>query len=176
MKYAHKHLMLAGLLAALGLAAGAQTPAPSPQPGPGPGRMMAREGHGDADPARMQQHMARMQEHMAKRMAAFKQKLQLSPVQEGAWTSYVAALKPSGTFKRHDRAEFAQLPTPERIDRMRALRAERISEMDRRADATKTFYATLSPQQKKVFDDSTARRGERHRGGWGGHHADHHRG
>ena len=176
MKHAHKHLLVAGLLAALGLAAGAQTPSPSPQPGPGPGRTMAREGHGDADPARMQQHLARMREHMAKRLAAFNQKLQLSPAQEGAWNSYVAALKPSATFKRHDRAEFARLPTPERIDRLRALRAERIAEMDRRGDATKTFYAALSPQQKKVFDDSTARRGGRHHGGWGGHHADHHRG
>lgn len=174
MKYAHRHWMVAGLLAAIGMAAGAQTPAPSPQSAQPPGRMMAREGN--VDPARVQQHMARMQEHMAKRMAAFKQKLQLSPAQEGAWNSYIAALKPSGSFQRHDRAEFARLPTPERIDRMRALRAQRITEMDRRADATKTFYAALSPQQQKSFDQATARRGEHHRGGWRGHHREHHMG
>jgi hypothetical protein len=138
--------------------------------------MMPREGHGDMDPARMHEHMARMQAHMARRLAAFKQKLQLSPAQEGAWNSYIAALKPSGNLQRHDRAEFARLTTPERIDRMRALRAERMAEMDRRGEATKTFYAALSPQQKKVFDDATARRGERHHGGgWGGHR-EHHRG
>jgi protein CpxP len=39
--------------------------------------------------------------------------------------------------------------------------------MDKRADATKIFYAALSPEQKKTFDAETARRG--HRGGYGHH-------
>jgi protein CpxP len=177
MKFAHKHLMVAGLLAAFGITAGAQTQAPSAPPTHGPGRMMAREAQGQADPARMQQHMARMQQRMAKHLERFKQKLQLTPAQEGAWNSYLAALKPSGNFHRHDRAEFARLPTPERIDRMRALRSERIAEMDRRGDATKTFYAALSPQQKKVFDDTTARRGNHHQGrSHDEHGAEHRRG
>jgi hypothetical protein len=174
MKYAHKHLMVAGLLAALGATAGAQTPSPSAPPTHEHGRM-AHEAHGGADPARIEQRMARMQEHMAQRLEKFKQKLQLTPTQEGAWNSYLAALKPSGNFHRHNRAEFARLPTPERIDRMRAARAERIAQMDRRDEATKTFYAALSPQQKSVFDDATARRGE-HRHGGHRHHAMHRRG
>jgi glutamate synthase domain-containing protein 2 len=177
MKTANKQWMIAGLLAAIAMAAGAQTPAPSAQAAQAPGRMMAHEHHGNADPARMQQRMARMQARMAKHLAAFKQKLQLSPAQEGAWNSYIAALKPSGTLQHHDRAEFARLPTPERIDRMRALRAERMAEMDRRGDAAKTFYAALSPQQQKTFDEATARRGARHHDGRGGHHhRPHHRG
>jgi periplasmic protein CpxP/Spy len=167
MKYDHKRWMLAGLLAAAGVVASAQTPAPAAQPpGGSPGGMMT-PGMQGADQARMAQRMQRMQEHRAKRLAAFKQKLQLSPAQEGAWNSFAAALKPSGNFQRHDRAEIARLPTPERIDRMRALRAERIAAMDRRGDATKTFYAALTPEQKKVFDDLTARRGGRH--GWRHH-------
>jgi hypothetical protein len=87
----------------------------------------------------------------------------------------VAALKPGGNFRRTDRAEFARLTTPERIDRMRQRHSERMAEMDRRGEATKafSFYAGLSPQQQKVFDDETARRG--HGGhGHGAHH--HHRG
>ena len=174
MKYAHKHLMVAGLLAAIAATAGAQTQSPSAPPTHERGRM-AHEEHAGTDPARIEQRMARMQQHMAQRMEKFKQTLQLSPAQEGAWNSYVAALKPSGNFHRHNRAEFAQLTTPERIDRMRAARAERIAEMDRRDEATKTFYAALSPQQKKTFDDTTARRGQHHRGGQR-HHAVHHRG
>jgi periplasmic protein CpxP/Spy len=169
MKYAHKRWMVAGLLAGAGVIASAQTPAPAPQPGQGPGGMMM-PGMQGGDQARMAQRMQRMQERRAKRLDAFKQKLQLSPGQEGAWNSFVAALKPSGNFQRHDRAEIARLPTPERIDRMRALRSERIAEMDRRGEATKAFYAALTPEQKKVFDDATARRGG-HRGGW-----QHHRG
>ena len=166
MKYKHTRWMLAGLLAAASMVAGAQTPAPAPQPGQGPGGMMM-PGMQGADPARMAQRMQRMQERRAKRLEAFKQKLQLSPAQEGAWNSFVAALKPSANLQRHDRADIARLPTPERIDRMRALRSERIAEMDRRGDATKAFYAALTPDQKKVFDDATARRGGL-RGGW--HH------
>ncbi len=48
---------------------------------------------------------------------------------------------------------------------MRELRATRMAEMDKRGDATKTFYATLSADQKKVFDDETARRGHHGQGG-----------
>lgn len=184
MKSVHKHLMVAGLLAALAMAAGAQAPPVSPQPVPGDN--MGREAHSEADRARMQQHMARMheriRERMAQRQAALKEKLQLSPSQEGAWNSYVSALMPPANFQRHDRADFARLTTPERIERMQALRAQRIAEMDRRAEATKTFYAALSPQQKKVFDDATARwdarrhDGRRHEHGWGDHDREHRRG
>ena len=39
-----------------------------------------------------------------------------------------------------------------------------MAEMDKRGDATKTFYATLSAEQKKVFDDETARRGHHGQG------------
>ncbi len=30
-----------------------------------------------------------------------------------------------------------------------------MAEMDKRADATKAFYAALSPEQKNVFDQAT---------------------
>ncbi len=160
MKHAHKHLVAAALLA-LGLAAGAQTPAPA-APGTGPAPM-AREHHGRFDPARMQEHMAR-------RQAALKQKLQLTAAQEPAWNAYTSAMKPTANFQRPDRAEFAKLTTPERIDRMRAMHTARAAEMDKRADATKAFYAALTPEQKKVFDAETARG---HRGGAMRHHGGH---
>ena len=154
MKFAHKHLIVAAMAATLGLAASAQTAAPAA--GAAPASTTAREGHGRFDPAKMQ-------ERMTKRLGALKQKLQLSGAQEGSWNSYVGALKPAH-MPRPDRAEFAKLSTPERIDRMRALRTARMAEMDKRGDATKTFYATLSADQKKVFDEETARRGHHHRG------------
>ncbi|MEO8653424.1 MAG: Spy/CpxP family protein refolding chaperone [Ramlibacter sp.] len=164
MKYAHKHLLVAACLAVLGLSAGAQTPAPA-GPGPGPGAMM-RPGH----PGMMQEHM---QQRRAQRQAALKQILQITPAQEGAWNAWIASRQPANR-QRPDRAQLAQLSTPERIDRMRALRAERIAEMDRRGDATKTFYAALTPPQQKALDAMTAQRmgrgmGGRH-GGWGRHH------
>jgi hypothetical protein len=139
--------------------------------------MMQHEGrgHGRMDSAKWHERMQeRMQERRAKRMAAFKQKLQITPSQESAWNTFTAALQPA-RMQRPDRAEFAKLSTPERIDRMRSMRTARMAEMDKRADATKAFYAVLAPEQKKVFDDTASRMmGHGKRGH--GHHARHHHG
>jgi protein CpxP len=160
MKHAHKHLIAAVLLA-LGLAASAQTPAPA-APGATPAPA-AREHHGRYDPARMQ-------ERMAHRQAKLKQKLQITPAQESAWTAYTSAMQPAGKgFQRPQRGEMEKLTTPERIDRMRALQAARMAEMDKRAEATKAFYAALTPEQKKTFDALGAR--GHHRGGHRHHRA-----
>ncbi len=155
MRHIHKHL-IAAVLASLALAAGAQT---APLAAPPTDKPATREHSGRFDPARMQEHFAR-------RQAALKQKLQLTPAQEGAWNAYLAAMKPPADFSRPEPGEFERLTTPERIDRMRALHTARAAAMDRRADATKTFYAALSPDQKKVFDAETLpRRFARHHGG-----------
>ncbi len=153
MKHSPKHWIAAASLAALGVVAVAQT-LPSPTAG-GPARQERREGF---DPARMH-------ERMAERQARLKQKLGITPAQESAWAGWTAAIQPPANWRRPDRAEFERLTTPERIDRMRTLRTERMARMDQRADATKTFYAALSPEQKKTFDNETARflqRGGRH--------------
>jgi len=65
-----------------------------------------------------------------------------------------------------DHADMEKLSTPERIDKMRTLRAQRMTEMttamDKRDEAVKTFYATLTADQKKVFDAEHNRMGGRH--------------
>lgn len=47
----------------------------------------------------------------------------------------------------------AKLPTPERIDKMKALRSQHMSDMttamDKRGEATKALYAALTPEQQK---------------------------
>ena len=164
MKSLHRHLIAAALLGALGLGAVAQTQ--TPPAGEHRGHMMQGGRH---DPAKMEEFRARMQERMAKRLGELKQKLQITSAQEGAWTAWTTAMAPS-KMQRPDRAEFAKLTTPERIDRMRAIRAERMAAMDKRMDATKNFYAVLSAEQKKTFDAEGMRfmRGGK-RGGMGGH-------
>jgi Spy/CpxP family protein refolding chaperone len=75
--------------------------------------------------------------------------------------------------RRAMRGELARLTTPERIDRMRQLRAEQTAAMDRRFEATKAFYAQLTPPQQKAFDEASlsflggrhGRRSAHH--GWG---------
>ncbi len=152
-----KQLGAALLLATAGLAATAQTtPAPSTPPA-------AEARHGRVDPA---QRLERFNQ----RMAELKQKLQITAAQESAWSNFTNALRPSASPQRIDRQALAQLTTPDRIDQMRALRNQRMAEMDRRGDATKAFYAALTAEQKKVFDSETARRGHKgHHGGRGMH-------
>jgi hypothetical protein len=160
MKPSRRHLIAAGLIAAAGFGAAVQ--AQTPPAGPG------MHGH---DPAKMEQFRAKMQQRAAERLAQLKQKLAITPAQEGAWAAWTGALQPT-PHQRPNRAEFASLTTPERIDRMRAIRAQRNADMDKRMDATKTFYATLNGEQKKVFDSESLR----FLGGHGGHHGHHGRG
>lgn len=167
MKHVQNRLLVAALLATLGLAAVAQTPPPPPAGGPGAARMEQRMGghqmmgrSGSADPAKMQTRMA---ERHAARMAVLKMRLQITPAQEGAWTTFASALQPKARAmaeRQQLRAEMEKLTTPERIDRMQALKTTRQTEMSQRGDAVKAFYTTLSADQKKLFDKETLRHGQ----------------
>ena len=112
-------------------------------------------------------HSKRMTERAAKLQAA----LQLTDAQQAGWTSYREALQPTPR-KPFDRASFAKLTTPERIDHMRQMRSERNAQAERRGEATKAFYATLTPAQQKTFDAQTLHHGKRHDGQ--ARHKDHH--
>ncbi len=147
-----KPLLLAGLLAIGAASALAQTPPPAADGAPKAQRGMRQDmregGREGASPERMQQHMAR-------RHADLKAKLKIEPSQEAAWTTFTEAMKPPADMHKRRTAirdELQKLSSPERIDRMRALRTERQAAVDKRGDAVKTFYATLNPEQKKVFD------------------------
>ena len=158
-------LLLVSLMATASATSFAQsTPANPGADQPGAHRGML---HGDHDPARRQQKMAQ-------RQADFKARLQLNASQEAAWSAFAASVTPptwSGQDRAAMRAEMEKLSTPERIDRMKALRAQRNAEMDQRADAAKSLYATLNADQKKVFDAQPMRGGH-----GGGHWGDHRRG
>jgi len=160
MQSGFKSLLLAGVLATAGFSTLAQPAGPDGAPPPmmGAGGPMGMRGHMDP---------AKMEAMMAKRHDALKAKLKLTPEQEGAWATFTAAMKPPARtdMKRPDRSELDKLTTPERIDKMRALRGEHMaamnSAMEKREDAIKTFYAALNADQKKVFDAEHARMGSR---------------
>lgn len=152
MKKIFKTLVLATALGTAGLVAMAQ-----PMGGP--------EGHmGRMDPAKMQAMVAQ-------RAEALKAQLKLTPEQEPAWQTFMAAMKPDARAmpQRPSREEMDKLTTPERIDKMRALRDQQHKDMqaamDKRDEATKTFYATLNADQKKVFDAHHMRMGDHTRQG-----------
>jgi protein CpxP len=156
MKSVFKPVLIAALLATAGFAAFSQSPMRGDCDGMmGAGGAMHQGMHhdrmGKMDPAKMQSWMD-------KRNASLKAVLKLTAAQEGAWTTYTAAMKPPvgmmGT--RPDRAEMEKLTTPERIDKMKALHTQRMTDMnavmEKHGEATKAFYATLTPEQQKVFD------------------------
>lgn len=121
------------------------------------------QGTDAAGPVPNKERRERMQDHVAKRATDIKAKLKLTPEQEGAWTSYAAAMKPSPHAKWPDRSEIDKLTTPQRLDKMRELRNQHDAEMDKRDAATRAFYATLSAEQKKTFDANTGRPFHNHR-------------
>ncbi len=170
MKLSSKHLLLTTLMATCGFAAFAQNTAPTaPAAGAQP-QMQDRMYRGDSSSIR-ERMFGSHQERMVKRQAELKTKLKITPAQEGAWTTFTASMQPpAGGMMgiRHDpkvKADMDKMTTPERIDKMRALRVERMTAMtaamDKRGAATKTFYAVLSSEQKTVFD-AVAMHGGRH--------------
>ena len=155
MKSIFKPVLVAVLLAGAGFAAVTQVQAAGELGGMFPG-MHGGAGHhmGRSD----DMSPAKMQAWHSKHMAALKAKLKLSASQESAWTTFTAAMQPPAKAmgQRPDMAALSKLPTPERIDKMKALHAEHMTamnaEMNQRGDAAKVFYATLTAEQKKVFD------------------------
>jgi hypothetical protein len=112
---------------------------------------------------------AKFKEHIAKRQAALHDKLKLTAAQEPAWASYTAAMTPPADMgKRPDRAEWAKLSAPERMEKMLGKMKEREARMTSHLSAMKTFYAALTPEQQKIFNDNV---GAGHR-----HHEHHGRG
>lgn len=159
MKTGLKYLLIAGLLANAALMAQTTTPPAAPKPMADtstPATHESRGGHERGMHGRM--NPAKTEAMMAKHLAGLKTKLKITAPQEGAWTTFTTAMKPTARaeYARPDPAEMEKLTTPERIDKMRAHRAQRMTElqaqMDKREAATKAFYATLNADQKKVFD------------------------
>ena len=185
MKLSSKHLIMTTLMAACGFAAFAQNTAPTATAAGAQPQMQDRMYRGDSSSIRERMFVSH-QERMVKRQAELKTKLKINPAQEGAWTTFTASMQPPAGGMMgisHDpkvKADMDKMTTPERIDKMRALRVERMTamtaEMDKRGAATKTLYAVLSSEQKAVFD-AVAMHGGRHgmvgeqggRGERGGH-------
>jgi len=109
---------------------------------------------------------AKWEERRAKHLSELKESLKLSPEQTAAWDTF-ASTRQSGMRQGMDRqamrGEFEKLNTPQRLDRMLAMSDARRARMLERAEATKAFYAQLSPEQQGVFD-AKAKPERQHRG------------
>ena len=138
------------LAAALGLsfAAAAQTPAPhDARPSAAPAEQHTQhraDRHADRHAGWLQRH--------AERQAALKTALQLTPAQEPAWQRFVAATQPPAQPPQRPTGGSAAPTTPERLERLEAMKAERDRAMGERHAAIRAFYGQLTPSQQQTFD------------------------
>lgn len=156
-------VLVAGSLLCFSLA-GAAFAQPAPPP-PDAGPDAAQHQWGDPV-ARAAEHARREAEH-AKRLSEI---LQLRPEQDGALHAYLDALKPPadmGDKMREDHGDMQAMTTPDRLDHMLAHFDAMRAHIVARIEATKAFYAQLSPDQQKAFDAMGDGFGHHDHGGWG---------
>jgi protein CpxP len=94
-------------------------------------------------------------EEKEKRLETLKADLKLNATQEAAWADWLAKLngdRKGWEEKRKDFESWPSLPVPERMEKMLAFSKEHVAKLEARLAATKTFYATLSPEQRQTFD------------------------
>ncbi|MDP2262352.1 MAG: Spy/CpxP family protein refolding chaperone [Hydrogenophaga sp.] len=122
------------------------------------------------------QRMERMEKMRAEHQAQLKAALNLKPEQEPAWNAFLARTAPAARPAAAPAEDWSKLTTPQRLDKMQAMQAERQAEMAKRIDATKSFYAALTPEQQQVFDTQSHGGMQRtgSKGGHGAHHGMHH--
>lgn len=125
---------------------------------------MAMGAH-DGGPGKFGEHM---RERMAKHQAELHDKLKLSAAQESGWKGFIASMNPpAAEWKHEDRAAIEKMSAPERMEKMQTMMKDREAHMETRLAALKTFYATLTPDQQKIFDANFGPGHHRHDRGHG---------
>jgi len=148
-------LFVAGALTSLAFAQASGQDAPKSPPPMGMNPHL--QSHGPMQPwisnSKREELRAKHQQKFLDDMKVF---LQLQPTQEAAWQTFATSMKAAQKRPtRPSQAEIEKWSTPERIDKMMAIKQERDADMMQRLNATKVFYGTLTPAQQKVFDTQT---------------------
>jgi hypothetical protein len=84
--------------------------------------------------------------------------LNLTPSQESAWTAYKASVAAPDMAQQRRRAAMALFPTltaPRRMYLVEAEMRQDLADLHRQAESLSSFYATLDPVQRRVFDAQT---------------------
>ena len=162
-------LTAAGLLGA-SFGASAQSAAPADgRPALSAEQRLAKKAEWEA---KKSERHAKMAQKRAEHQAKLRDALKLDAQQQPAWDAFVASMKPPARGERAgrpDRAAFASLSAPQRMEKQIALQKQRTAHMEARLTALNSFYAVLTPEQRKVFDEQS-----KHRKG-GRHHGQHHK-
>jgi Spy/CpxP family protein refolding chaperone len=119
----------------------------------------ARGGDCDYGPGmqggRMGMDTERMEKMHEAHLATLHDKLKLTAQQEAAWKKFAAVNPMADKSARPDSAEMAKLNAPQRMEKglehMKTMEAK----MAEHLTALKEFYAVLTPEQQKTFDEHT---------------------
>lgn len=121
--------------------------------------------------AKKAEFRAKRQAARAERQAKLRDSLKLTPAQQPAWDAFVASMGPQherAGMQRPDRAAWASLTAPQRMQKRIDMQKARTARMEARLSAMNSFYSVLTPEQRKVFDEQKMeRRGGRHHRGHG---------
>lgn len=110
-----------------------------------------------------QEHHAKMMEQHHKQLH---EALKLTPEQEPAWNKLMETEKPRPAQSDGQAEDWAKLKAPERAEKMLELAKARQVVMAEHVAALKTFYALLTPEQQKIFEEQHApRKGMRGKSG-----------
>ncbi len=109
----------------------------------------------------MGRNSGRWEKMREQHQTALHDKLKLTVQQETAWKKFVSVKPVMDPATRPDPAEMAKLNAPQRLEKglehMHAMEA-RLTE---HLAALKDFYAVLTPEQQKIFDDQMPTPGKR---------------
>lgn len=103
-------------------------------------------------------HVARAEKHLSE----LKAELNLTKDQEPAWSKFsdqvITQAKSMASMQEDMKKDMQNMPrtAPERIEMMASRMKDRAQRMATMADTVKTFYNTLTPEQKNVFDKKDA--------------------
>lgn len=109
-------------------------------------------------------------QHMEQRMDEMHSALKLTDRQQEAWNVWVGKMREARQDRREARPDVGALKSLtaiERMEKMLEFGKARQASMQEMLTATKSFYAVLTPEQKKTFDDLApfGAKGPK----WGGH-------
>ncbi len=119
-------------------------------------------GYGYGMPGQMSdRQIERMEKIRTKHQDSLYEKLKLTAKQEAAWKKFTASQPVPGKKDRPDPAEMEKLNAPQRMEKgLEHMRAMEKAVTEHLA-AVKEFYAVLTPEQQKIFDEQTQRRHRR---------------
>lgn len=121
--------------------------------------------HGSERPATIEKAHKMRHDMKARYQARLHDALKLNAEQELAWKQWVETHPtPAARMSAEERSAMAALNTPARMEKMLEKRQQALLQMQKHVDHLKRFYATLSAEQQKTFDEQHRKMAQRMHG------------